>query len=377
MVTFSAERPGTHADAWPSHPALRGPASAAARPGRGRPRGRPRRTPGRRDARGRGLLALAAPPGSACRPGGYQRRGQPSGITDPHGRQLAACAATSCSPPSSCWHPAPGSRCSAIPTVAGPRTRRSSSSRWSSASATAGVPCWSRPWRHDGHPDHEAAGRAAATTRPHRRPAGGVPIWLWHWAEPEHAPWDGSGPSTSTTPTSAKTKARGGPSQPGRAVVRPARRRGPAGRGPPAALRRSATRDLRGRAAVRPWHSTTCTPPTTPIRGAPPHGGTSAGSGRCCGRTCHGRLPPGLEVGGSSGALAAGLATRCGDLPVADSSAHAVAAAQADGWVPWPRSASSNAAAPQRLARASAGWVRPDRRSPRSATSSAPRTSMR
>ena len=40
------------------------------------------------------------------------------------------------------------------------------------------------PWRGDGHPDHEAAGRAAAQT------AAGVrlleyPIWLWHWATPD------------------------------------------------------------------------------------------------------------------------------------------------------------------------------------------------
>ncbi len=40
------------------------------------------------------------------------------------------------------------------------------------------------PWRCDGHPDHEAAGRAAAQA------AEGVrlleyPIWLWHWAPPD------------------------------------------------------------------------------------------------------------------------------------------------------------------------------------------------
>lgn len=48
-------------------------------------------------------------------------------------------------------------------------------------------------WRGDGHPDHEAVGRAAATacTR-----TGAVlleyPIWMWHWAIPNDAavPWD-------------------------------------------------------------------------------------------------------------------------------------------------------------------------------------------
>jgi LmbE family N-acetylglucosaminyl deacetylase len=45
-------------------------------------------------------------------------------------------------------------------------------------------------WRHDGHPDHEAVGRAAAG-------AAGVagcrhleaPIWAWSWTGPEDLPW--------------------------------------------------------------------------------------------------------------------------------------------------------------------------------------------
>ena len=48
-------------------------------------------------------------------------------------------------------------------------------------------------WRGDGHPDHEAVGRAAATACA----ATGArlveyPIWLWHWARPGDArvPWD-------------------------------------------------------------------------------------------------------------------------------------------------------------------------------------------
>ncbi len=47
------------------------------------------------------------------------------------------------------------------------------------------------PWQGDGHPDHEAAGRAAAAV------AGAVgarlleyPVWLWHWGHPLTAPWD-------------------------------------------------------------------------------------------------------------------------------------------------------------------------------------------
>ncbi len=46
------------------------------------------------------------------------------------------------------------------------------------------------PWRRDGHPDHEAAGRAAATAA--RRTGADLwefPIWFWHWGHPEDAPW--------------------------------------------------------------------------------------------------------------------------------------------------------------------------------------------
>ena len=47
-------------------------------------------------------------------------------------------------------------------------------------------------WRLDGHPDHEAVGRAAAQAAAH---AGAtlieVPIWTWHWAQPgdPRVPW--------------------------------------------------------------------------------------------------------------------------------------------------------------------------------------------
>lgn len=48
-------------------------------------------------------------------------------------------------------------------------------------------------WRGDGHPDHEAAGRAAAEAAD----AAGCrllefPVWTWHWATPgdERVPWD-------------------------------------------------------------------------------------------------------------------------------------------------------------------------------------------
>jgi LmbE family N-acetylglucosaminyl deacetylase len=48
-------------------------------------------------------------------------------------------------------------------------------------------------WRGDGHPDHEAVGRAAAVASAH---VGAklleYPMWMWHWARPGDAavPWD-------------------------------------------------------------------------------------------------------------------------------------------------------------------------------------------
>ncbi len=46
------------------------------------------------------------------------------------------------------------------------------------------------PWRHDGHPDHEAAGHVAALAAA-RTDATLVeyPIWLWHWGTEGDAPW--------------------------------------------------------------------------------------------------------------------------------------------------------------------------------------------
>lgn len=46
------------------------------------------------------------------------------------------------------------------------------------------------PWRGDRHPDHEAAGRAAAVAA-ERTDSQLVqyPIWLWHWASADQVPW--------------------------------------------------------------------------------------------------------------------------------------------------------------------------------------------
>ncbi|MEV4351874.1 PIG-L family deacetylase [Actinoplanes sp. NPDC049596] len=57
---------------------------------------------------------------------------------------------------------------------------------------TAGQWCLAT-WRGDGHPDHEAVGRAAAEAcaRTGARLLE-YPIWTWHWAEPDdpRVPWD-------------------------------------------------------------------------------------------------------------------------------------------------------------------------------------------
>ncbi|OBB92070.1 PIG-L deacetylase family protein [Mycobacterium sp. 852002-40037_SCH5390672] len=60
--------------------------------------------------------------------------------------------------------------------------------------AGAGPATWcAATWRGDGHPDHEAVGRAASAACAH---TGAVlleyPIWMWHWALPADTavPWD-------------------------------------------------------------------------------------------------------------------------------------------------------------------------------------------
>ncbi|WP_328663175.1 PIG-L family deacetylase [Nocardia salmonicida] len=49
-----------------------------------------------------------------------------------------------------------------------------------------GVRC-AATWRHDGHPDHEAVGRAAATAcADTATELLEYPVWMWHWGSPEH-----------------------------------------------------------------------------------------------------------------------------------------------------------------------------------------------
>ncbi|GEQ13068.1 hypothetical protein KLO01_11150 [Knoellia locipacati] len=48
------------------------------------------------------------------------------------------------------------------------------------------------PWSADGHPDHDAAGRASAEAVQAVASAGLAHylVWLWHWSEPDDLPWD-------------------------------------------------------------------------------------------------------------------------------------------------------------------------------------------
>jgi len=49
------------------------------------------------------------------------------------------------------------------------------------------------PWTGDGHPDHEAVGRAVlAAAGPLGAPVAQYPVWAWHWAHPgdPRLPWD-------------------------------------------------------------------------------------------------------------------------------------------------------------------------------------------
>jgi LmbE family N-acetylglucosaminyl deacetylase len=40
------------------------------------------------------------------------------------------------------------------------------------------------PWRHDGHPDHEAVARVTLLATPAAVPIVEYPVWAWQWAEP-------------------------------------------------------------------------------------------------------------------------------------------------------------------------------------------------
>ena len=101
--------------------------------------------------------------------------------------RLARCAGRSCGGDGG---PRPGCArrpASTSPTARWPTTRRSWSAALVDAIGTDGdAVLLCAPWRDDGHPDHEAVGRAAATAA-HRTDAllWEYPVWWWHWGRPD------------------------------------------------------------------------------------------------------------------------------------------------------------------------------------------------
>ena len=85
-------------------------------------------------------------------------------------------------------------------------------------------PLLAAPWRHDGHPDHEAVGRAAAAAA-HRTDARLLeyPVWVWHWGRAGRpCPW----PAVRGCRSSRRPRRRSAPPspptpQPGRGRCRP------------------------------------------------------------------------------------------------------------------------------------------------------------
>ncbi|MFY0406416.1 PIG-L deacetylase family protein [Solicola sp. PLA-1-18] len=59
------------------------------------------------------------------------------------------------------------------------------------APSLAGADVVLAPWRLDGHPDHEAVGRACAAVTDGRSALWEYPVWAWHWARPgaDDLPW--------------------------------------------------------------------------------------------------------------------------------------------------------------------------------------------
>ncbi len=62
-------------------------------------------------------------------------------------------------------------------------------------------------WRFDGHPDHDAAGRASAWACQQRSLSLlEAPVWMWHWARPDHSAIDWQ--ALVQTPLSAAAQVR-------------------------------------------------------------------------------------------------------------------------------------------------------------------------
>ena len=185
------------------------------------------------------------------------------------------------------------------------------------------------PWRHDGHPDHEAAGRAAATAA-RRTDASLVeyPIWWWHWATPDDAPWselrrfdldDAARGHKRDAVAAHVSQVRPLSDEPGDEVLLSpdflAHFAGPVEHFVAGPREDGALDDLH-RGDEDPW-------------GVDDRWYERRKRDLTLGVLPRRRFRHGLEVGCSTGALADALAPRCDELDAVDSSASAVAAAQA------------------------------------------------
>ena len=182
------------------------------------------------------------------------------------------------------------------------------------------------PYRHDGHPDHDAAGRAAAAAawRTDARVLE-YPIWLWHWRGPDALPWQAAR-RIDLAPPARERKARAVAAhhsqvaplsdQPGDEVLLPA-----------------------GVLAhfTRPWETLLVAEPGEDSPFEPLHAEqadpwqvrTSWYERRKRALTLatlpHERYAVGVEIGCSVGALAEDLLTRCGTVVAVDESPAALA----------------------------------------------------
>lgn len=183
------------------------------------------------------------------------------------------------------------------------------------------------PWRADGHPDHDAAGRAAAVAAD-RTGAELLeyPVWFWHHGAPDDAPWErivrhvldddlrrrrGRAQAAHASQVAALSD------RPGDEVLL-----GPAVRahfdGDDELFVRGSPDDR----ALDDLHAGSADPWATGTRWY-----ETRKRDLLLALLPRRRFRHGLEVGSSTGALAADLAGRCARLDVLDASEHAVASA--------------------------------------------------
>nr|WP_272917768.1 bifunctional PIG-L family deacetylase/class I SAM-dependent methyltransferase [Nocardioides flavescens] len=185
------------------------------------------------------------------------------------------------------------------------------------------------PWRRDGHADHEAAGTAAATAAARTEAdLWEYPVWFWHWGRPDQAPWDDLrvldlDPDERLAKAAAQAAHRSQveplSDQPGDEALL----------GPGLLSHFAGPREVY---VLQPPHDGALE--DLHASEADPWLADSSEYERRKRDLLLAALPRasfrrGLEVGSSTGALAADLATRCAELLVVDASAHAVAAARA------------------------------------------------